>query len=339
VIGLKDGEDYENLPSIANGFRRVFSPLIFFNIIPLIILLSGILLLRIKRKKKIAFRNQVIVIYFTPYKTPAALIIMISILFTINNFPFIPHKYDQYHGDMGAGPYQELIDYVNKRGGMVFWAHPEAKNRGYANGVEYYTAPYYNHLLETDGYTGFAAFWEGMKFIGNPGGIWDRILIDYCNGKRNKPIWAIGELDFEGGNISNVKEINTVLLLNKRSKKDVLDALKNGRMYATRNFASQFLSLAEFSVNGMGHMGEMIEGYKPVQINIKIKILDKNKRKLKIEIISMGKIIKYFYIDNSKKIVYNDTSVKRGLVYYRIVILDNEFPILVSNPIFVKIYG
>ena len=40
--------------------------------------------------------------------------------------PFKSSLFDQYSGDQGYLPYQELVDYVGDKGGMIFWTHPEA---------------------------------------------------------------------------------------------------------------------------------------------------------------------------------------------------------------------
>jgi len=69
-------------------------------------------------------------------------------------------KYDQYRGDLGALPYQDFIDYVNGRGGLVFWAHPEAEYTLEANGVKFETKKHADALTETKNYTGFCVFYE-----------------------------------------------------------------------------------------------------------------------------------------------------------------------------------
>ena len=149
---------------------------------------------------------------------------------------------------------QAFIDYVNSRGGMVFWAHPEVEAKVSILGIEAYTPAYYNDLLETKDYTGFAIFWEGMRHIGRPGGIWDQVLLEYCAGKRERPVWALGELDYEEDWAPNaIAETLTVLLLKKGSgaysHADVLDALRGGRMYAARNFYATKLRIEDFRVS------------------------------------------------------------------------------------------
>ena len=95
-------------------------------------------------------------------------------------------RYDQYHGENYVLPYQDLINYVNKKGGLTFWAHPEHEEVVNVKGVRAVTKPYYEDLLRTDGYTGFSVFYEGYNKIGRPGGIWDKVLMEYCSGKTLK---------------------------------------------------------------------------------------------------------------------------------------------------------
>jgi len=165
-----------------------------------------------------------------------------------------PRQFDAYDRDAGTAPVQTFIDYVNDRGGMVFWAHPEVETKLSLKGIEAYTPAYYNDLLKTRDYTGFAIFWKGMQHIGWPGGIWDQVLMEYCAGKRERPVWALGELDYDkdwGPNA--IAETLTVLLLKKGgrpySHAEVLDALRGGKMYAARNFQATELRLEDFRVS------------------------------------------------------------------------------------------
>ena len=339
VIGLKSAEDYQHLPSIANGYPRGVSPKALINLIWGATALLGIRIFRRRKVRRIYFGNQVFMAPSRRNQGIGALIFLASLLLLINNYPFLLPKYDQYHGDQGGAPYQVLIDYVNQRGGMVFWAHPEVEQKMEVNGIEVYTPPYHEHLIETHGYTGFAIFWEGMKHIGKPGGIWDRVLNEYCLGKRKGPVWAIGELDFEGeGNLENVKETATILSLRERSGKGVLEALRAGRMYATRNFASQWLTLEEFSVGDpyrVAYMGETLRTHDPP--HLRIKFAATQPKKFLVQVIRDGEIIGTFPVHGSGVVEFDDRTVPRsGKVYYRILALGGDWAFLASNPIFVE---
>jgi hypothetical protein len=80
----------------------------------------------------------------------------------------------------------------------------------------------------TRNYTGFAIFWEGMREIGKPGGVWDKVLKQFCEGQRKRPVWAIAELDFESDWAKNlVEETLTILLLKDRTP-EVVRAFRAG---------------------------------------------------------------------------------------------------------------
>ena len=65
-------------------------------------------------------------------------------------------KFDAYHGNQKEKPYQDLIDYTINNGGLIFWAHPEAKRKINIKGVSIITDSYEQSLLDTYNYTGFS---------------------------------------------------------------------------------------------------------------------------------------------------------------------------------------
>jgi hypothetical protein len=76
--------------------------------------------------------------------------------------------------------------------------------RGEYEGVAYETSPYHHLLLETKDYDGFAIFWSGDREAGGIGGAWDTALGEYARGERERPVWVVGELDWEGENGKNL---------------------------------------------------------------------------------------------------------------------------------------
>ena len=120
------------------------------------------------QKKKLYFYRLLIVCGF-----------IICIIGFLDNIPFRELKYSSYHKDYGIGPYQDLIDYVTHKGGLVFWAHPEVSNKTSLWKIKIETPSYAHLLMKAKNYTGFAIFWEGMKQVGRIGGIWDIILNQY----------------------------------------------------------------------------------------------------------------------------------------------------------------
>ncbi|MEW6041027.1 MAG: PHP domain-containing protein, partial [Elusimicrobiota bacterium] len=190
IAGLYKKQDYENLPLVGNTTASRIDVIKFW---PLLLVFTGIL---------------------TGIKKRGGLfLIVLGFSFLVYNYPFSTFEFNQYNGDRVELPYQRVIDYVNEKGGVTFWAHPEAPNYEIpvkVGKISVRTNRYPESILKTFNYTGFAYFWEGNEIVGSPGGYWDRTLTDYCRNTRDKPVWAISELDYtdDGAN-------NTWLGLNK----------------------------------------------------------------------------------------------------------------------------
>ena len=156
------------------------------------------------------------------------LLMALGALLLVNEVIWPPRMFDQYQTDQDVAPIQRFIDYVNEQGGMVFWAHPEVEQNLSFHGIQAYTPMYHTYMLQARRYTGFAIFWEGMRYAGPPGGTWDMVLTEYCTGERNEPVWALGELDYESDwGPDAIWETVTVLLMKKRTDQ-VLAVLRRG---------------------------------------------------------------------------------------------------------------
>lgn len=334
VIGLNNASDYKALPSIGKGYPRTVTIETLFSLWPVCFFVFGGLLFLISRESIVAL----------PLKIASALSVLLGMILLINNFPFASPRYDQYHGDRGIEPYQTVIDYVNSRGGVTFWAHPEVEdvNKEF-NGVKMITGPYHEDLLRAENYTGFAAFAEGIKFIAPPGGIWDQVLNQYCKGERSMPVWAIGEVDFGDENTFSIKDSQTILLLKEKNEKAVIEALKTGRMYALHVYGEKnpTLTLDTFVIEDTTHsatayMGEELQTDKNPFLKIRISLPETAKEsKYKLDIIRNGEVIHRLESGGNTELDYEDSCFKPGeKIYYR---LDIDGPSrILSNPIFVK---
>ena len=98
---------------------------------------------------------------------------------------------------------------------MVFWPHPEARSTiaprslfGGLVSVASETPPHSEDLLQTSGYTGFAALYADRITATDPGREWDQALSQYLNGQRQRPIWGTGDIDYHvdepGGRIDDI---------------------------------------------------------------------------------------------------------------------------------------
>ncbi|MFQ6617994.1 MAG: hypothetical protein ACE5QV_04820 [Fidelibacterota bacterium] len=343
VIGLRNPEDVENLPSLARGFEKDFSisSKFLINVSPSFLLILGLLLLTGKRKKYVKFRGQRIMVKSTSHKFSGILLLLSGGFLMVLNFPYFPQQYNQYKGDPGIGPYQEVIDYVNERGGMTFWAHPESNFMATIEGIKVETPPYPEALLEAQNYTGFAIFWEGMKYIGPPGGIWDRVLNEYCEGIRDRPVWAISELDFEKtGESSNLRDILTVLLMKKKSANAVYDAMAKGRMYAARNFFADKLRIEDFFLTDnlkRAVVGEILTTNRKYYLLIRLKSIDGVSRNMSLQVIKNGKVTHIYPFRRDFEIfLEHRPPEKERKDYFRLMIMENRWPVFATNPIFVQ---
>jgi len=329
TIGLPKEEDYRFLPVIGNkrGLQLPFQPGNILLLWPIILFIYG---LSLRRKKKLV----------------GIVFVSVGLLFLMNNYPFRTMIFDQYRGEQGIKPYQHYIDYVKKRGGLTFWAHPEAINIQKQTGVCLETCDHSDYLLQTDGYTGFALFYEGCKRIGCRNGIWDEVLMQFCKGVRKTPVWAIGALSFDSeGNLEDyLKDLRTVCLLKNLNRQSVVDALRKGRVYVSNGSRSSDFILDSFIVKDLetgrsAVMGEEIEITEFPQINIKCRFLNGQNKTITIKLVRGGEVIKIFETESPADFIFLD---EQALVaskdYYRLEI-QSEGLNLFSNPIFVKKKG
>ena len=335
VMGLKGAEDYRNLPSVGKGYPRKITFETCMRLWPVCFFVFAWFLFTSSRAKSNG----------KPLKFAGIMCLFTGILILFNNFPFTATCYDQYHGSRGIAPYQEVINYVNARGGVTFWAHPELVEEGNReiSGVKCITEPYHEDLLKAHDYTGFAAFAAGTTFIIPPGGIWDQILNQYRKRERNRPVWAIGEVDFGDDNRFSIKDSQTIFLLKEKSEDAVIDALKTGRVYALHLYKENAptLVLNNFTIENIAgktvaYMGDELRTGENPHLSIHVSCLETEKNaSYKIDIIRNGEVIHQFKSSGNTEMIYDDNYFKPGeCVYYR---LDIDGPSrIISNPIFVK---
>jgi len=327
IIGLENPEDYKNLPILHNGFStrylKGFLPQIF-------IFLGAIILGLVLIMEKGIFRIAGIIIS------------LVSLLLLINTYPFRSSPYDQYHGDQGIAPYQLLIDYVNAKSGMTFWNYPETRSGVRKLGPIFVSTPPYPEVLEqAKDYTGFAALYGDTITTTEPGHEWDRALLEYCEGKRERPVWGISTADFhkDGDYSEKLGNFPTVFLVRNKTKKDILSAMQAGRMYACRGKYPQRIVLDEFSICSAGcktkaTLGEEILIENNPRIRISLSLKNPTKNNVQVKLIRSGELIKTFRGPLPLDIDFEDKYFKSGRkIHYRIDVRGHGA--LVSNPIFV----
>jgi len=334
TVGLETPEDYKGLPVMDNGrsvknIRALCSFSFFLAFIPLAV---GLVL--IFKKNKIG-------------KISGVLILVLGLLFAANHLFIQSSPYDPYHGPQGIAPYQLLIDYVTSRGGMIFWNHPETKSgKGELETIRRDTPPYPQVLLESKNYTGFAALYGDSITVTEPGNLWDRVLMEYCQGKRDKPVWGISSADFhrDGQNGEKLGNYPTFFLVKETTKRAILEALKSGRMYAYRGDIDQpRLILEDFSISDpetseKGVMGEKVTLRSSPRLHLKIILSgEKEKASLKVRLIRFGELARTFEGRTPLTIDFKDEFYEPGkMIFYRLDVRDERSRAIVANPIFVQ---
>jgi hypothetical protein len=325
IINLTRPGDYEQIPNMPYRFSCRYTikllPGTLFFVIPL---LAGIILIKWKGFARIMGYTLTI----------------ISILAIIDYNPFRSSLFNPYKGDQGIAPYQELINYVNEKGGLCIWNYPEQKSGIRRHGpINAVTPPYPQVLYESKNYTGFSAIYGEFTTVTDPGREWDRVLKEYCSGKREKPVWGVSTADFhEDGRLNQrLGAFPTTFLIKEFTKAGILDAIKNGRMYCSRGDGKVWPVLDHFNVTGSKNktafMGDaLITNTIPV-INFKVSYNDKVKRPVKIELIRGGELINSYKGKTPLEVKLMDNNAPKGVkTYYR---LRDTKEHLVSNPVFV----
>jgi hypothetical protein len=333
ALGLEKPSDYENMPTIGEGFHKGYNLQSIYSLWPLALLVFAVKCYRQSRRSERPWL----------FSIPAKIFLVVGLVFLVNNYPYQFGRYDAYHGPQGQRPYQDFIDYVIGRGGLVFMAHPEVpKDETQTFGpfkVSMRTPAPYKDLLKLQNYTGFAAFFEGMKYIIPPGGIWDQVLTQFCFGARAKPVWAIAEGDVEGDSFDPGLS-QTVFLVKENTRPEIMNALRNGQIYALCGPFADDLSLTDFTLTNeegkSAGMGQMLIANE-VHLTATITLKGNEKRNaITADLIKNGILIETFKGDGIITIDMKDlTESADRHHYYRLDVRAPNQTRLLSNPIFV----
>lgn len=341
VVGMEDPDDYRNLPAAGIKPAGSFNPLMLW---PIFLIIAGYGSLKYHPRSGLT-------------------LFLAGVILMAGNYPFAgqyPHgggslKYSPLDSGTFSRPYQILADYARSRGAMVFWAHPEAANREEfpaAMKISAVTEPYPELLRAISSYTGFAIFAEGYRIAGAPGGVWDFVLTEYCDGKRKSPVWAASELDYGGVSFgAPVDILQNVIWLERTSpempsKKDVLTALERGTFYALWKGKAGGIRLKDFYVEALGGeraiFGGKVKAAGELTVHADIETIDGKARPAVITIVADGKAVEIIETSVPSRIRHKFTpprlsgsgtnSSVRG--YVRLMI-DAGYPnYIAANPVF-----
>ncbi len=340
LIGLNDTEDFRQIPQTGSRANRTFHLSSLLYLWPIVLFMIGWKLKNYK-KEEIVKLKLIVVKGKKTYRWQGILLIIISIIFLINYFPFTKESYNIYEGYAGYAPYQQVIDFAQKKNILVYWAHPESKSSRDYDMVKFITDKYPEALIKTSGYNGFAALYEGWRECAKPGGFWDEVLTDFLKGKRDNPVWCIGELDYhyEGEAGKTIDQVQTIFLTNTINNESILNCLKKGKIYAVRRTKDYCLRLDKFYITASttkAFSGEFLFAEDYPQIVAHISTFPEIENKITVKLIRNGKIIKQIHASSPVQLDYIDTKAE-PYSYYRLDISTQYPHQLYSNPIFFKL--
>jgi hypothetical protein len=325
IFNFTKPEDYSFIPSPYNKlslrYTKELLPGLVMFLIPLFI---GFILTRWKGL----------------YRWMGIFLIIFSTLAIIDYNPFRSCRFSVYKTGHGIAPFQELIDYVNERGGLCFWNYPEQKSgiRKYGP-IRVNTPPYPQVLHQSRNYTGFAAIYGENVTVTDPGREWDRALNEYCRGERRKPAWGISTADFhtDGDSVRRLGAYPTTFLVKEFSKRGVLEAMERGRMYCSLGKENVWPKLDYFNVLGnageKAFMGDTWSTARYPVIKFRVSYGTERPIPMKILLIRGGKVLHTFKGITPMEIEYTDDKIPSNKkTYYRLIDSKKH---LTSNPIFV----
>jgi hypothetical protein len=329
LIGLAKPDDYYGLPRLHGEFSTRYVR----DLLPRFIIFFAVFLL-----------SFYLIFQKGKFRIGGVVIALLSMALMINHHPFKSSRFDPYHGDQGSAPFQDVIDYAKNRGGLVFWAHPESnysKDGVQMGPIKMNTDIYPAELIGSKNYTGFAAIYGDSSSAADAGMHWDQVLLEYCRGSRDQPVWAIAGSDFhEAQKGFDLDTFQTIFLVHDKRRKDVLQALERGRIYAVYKSKFSRLKLDQFRIKDKRTGSAVIMGEK---INVKgtpiiegrLSALDGSRQEVAISIIRGGKPAWTFEGQTPLDFHLVDQDEWSGKTFYRLDVKAKTGGHLLSNPIFV----
>lgn len=345
VAGLYTPEAIDAIPDTAGGYGYRFSWTVVCNIAFFALIVVGVRLWRRRAR---------------PRKVFGGLLVALSLLALIDSAPFLPRKISAYD-DPAVNPADVLGRYAESAGALAFWAHPSANPGSLPNrlkkssGIAVEVKPYRHVLHETVDYDGFAMFNAGVE-AGEPGREWDRALAQYCAGERKRPVWVVSECDFDTESPpEGLSDAQTVIWARERSAAAVLDALRRGRCYATREKTHRKLVVDRYAVtDGRATVGsgeELVTAAESGRLQLSLRTAASStganpwERNLEARIIvdgvddgalqpTAGPAGDEFVSWQIDRAVRFDARKKKS--YVRIIVYDSGEAALAMNPIFVS---
>lgn len=298
VVGLGRPEEYERIPAIGNDRTLVpgLTGLVKLGLAAVAIG-GGLFLLTARREREVRLEHFTLKV---PKRHRVSGVAAVGVGLMLLLDTAASSEITPYQGDLGIRPYQRVIDYAEAQGGAVIWSLPEARDferldLGRLGTVVVRTEPYPEALRQSQGYTGLGAVYPDTATFTEPGRQWDQILLEYSQGRRARPAWAIGEVAYHGPP-KLIDEALTVFLVPERSRAAVIQALKGGRMYALAPLRDHHLVLEEFSVSQEGGSGILMGGEleanqkEPLAVSLRVVASDGRQAPFTLRLIRSGAV-------------------------------------------------
>jgi hypothetical protein len=348
VLGLYKPEDYRELPVVGNVGAARWSLWSLWLLSPALLVIPGLWLLRSKRRRVIQLRH-FRVADNRRRTVPGVLCLLVSVVLLVNNYPFREPPVSAYDTKTGLKPYQTVIDFAAGRRGLAVWSLPEARDhqvvtvKGLRATIQ--TDPYPADLLRTDRFTAFGGLYEDTTTFTEPGQGWDQLLLQYLDGRRAAPAWAVGEVayHYEGQAGKRLGDVQTVVLAERKDPSSLLAALRAGRAYARLRTSDDHLALDRFQVvlpnTEPAEAGSQLwlrPGDRP-EVHVAIGTVSGRPLPVEIRFIRSGALVQTFRSATPLALRWTESPLApESTLYYRLEVKGPAGLRLLSNPIFVR---
>jgi hypothetical protein len=349
VLGLAQARDYAALPAPGTeGFTRYGWETIG-SVWPAALFVPAAMLWWRKayRDVKVGVTKMRVVKRF---RVPAGILAGVAATLLILAWPYGQPLFSFYDDRLQERPYQALIDTVNRHGGLAIWSMPEAVDfnvypYGPLGSVTVKTDPYPLALIQTTGYAGFGGVYQDTRTITEPGGLWDRLLLQHLGGQRSAVPWQFGEIAFHNPGQGGI-ELNQVLNIvrvRERTAAGLVEAMRNGRFHAVSNAGHPFgLRLGTFRVDTQDGQrssaaGETLAraGAEPLAVRVAVTATDRGAHPIQVTIVRSGQVLAKLSGTTPFEHRMVDTGVPAGAsAFYRVDVRGSGE--ILSNPIFVR---
>jgi len=341
VFGVTDPALLSRLPVIGNRDEPIYTWQSALDALPGLLVLPGLVLVLRRRRHRRRIGGAVVVVRRRAWFT-GGLLVGLGVLALVRGWPFTIDRYPPWE-DFGTEPHQALIDHVEHLGGAVVWSFPEAVDNGQRNlgplRVTWQTQPYPDDLLRTARYTAFGGLYEQPVHVVDPGGVWDRLLVQYAAGERSRPAWAVGESGFHGFTAGKrVGSVQTIFLVQERSEAAVLAALRRGRLYALQRAPDAELVLADYSVVAGGAVAQSgdrlpVAAGTPLEVRIGVEANPGLPLPVRVTLVRNGAVVEAWAGQTPFRAVHREQA--DGPTVFRVDVRSTAPHRLLTSPIFV----